>query len=128
MQLIHVEITDEFDGVSAPYWLSVLEHGRGPRKSTKQAEASGMSNFFFGKGLWKIMFTWMQKHHMFHATTQKGKINEAKYLTWYINKYGNQQFRNKVFVDVYTTARNETVTAIMEKFDVTIDKITMDIL
>jgi hypothetical protein len=46
----------------------------------------------------------------------------------YINKYGNKQFRNKTFIDVYTTVRKETIKKIDKKFSQAISKITMDIL
>jgi hypothetical protein len=46
----------------------------------------------------------------------------------YINKYGNQQFRNKVFVDVYQTVRKETIEKINKKFSDKISKITMEVL
>jgi hypothetical protein len=49
-------------------------------------------------------------------------------LTWYINKYGNQQFRNKIFVDIYETERKKTIEQINNKFSVSISKITMEVI
>jgi hypothetical protein len=116
MKMFSIEITELHDGILVPYWLSVLERGRGPRKS----------NVDFG--LYKKIYRWMEKRNMFKSTDAKGKLREAKYMTWYINKYGNQQFRNKVFVDVYTEVRKATIEKIDKKFGDKISKITMDIL
>ena len=116
MRMFTVEITDFHDGILVPYWLGVLERGRGPRKSTKDS------------GLYKKIYKWMQKHNMFKSSTSKGRIAEAKGLTWYINKYGNQQFRNKVYVDVYNTVRKETIAKIDKKFGFAINKITMNVI
>lgn len=116
MKMFAVEITELHDGILVPYWLGVLEHGRGPRKSNVDT------------GLVKKIYAWMNKHNMFRSVTAKGKLNEAKQMTWYINKYGNQQFRSKVFVDVYTSVRKQTIEAINKKFSNQISKITMEIL
>lgn len=116
MKLIQVEIRDNGAGVIAPFWLGVVERGRGVRKSNTD------------HGLWKIIYKWMAKRGMFKSRTPEGKINEAKGLTWYINKYGNQQFRNKAFVDIYTTERARTVEEIKQQYGLAIGKITQDIL
>ena len=116
MKMFTVEITELHDGILVPYWLGVLERGRGPRKSNVDS------------GLWKKIYNWMSKHNMFRSGTAKGKVNEAKSVTWYINKYGNRQFRNKTFVDIYTSVRAQTITAINKKFESQISKITMEIL
>lgn len=116
MAMFTVEITDLHDGILVPYWLGVLERGRGPRKSNTDS------------GLYKKIYRWMEKHNMFKSGTLKGKLNEAKSMTWYINKYGNQQFRNKTFIDVYKTVRQQTIEKITKKFADKIGKITYDIL
>lgn len=116
MRMFEVEITDLHDGILVPYWLSVLEHGRGARKSNVDS------------GLFKKIYRWMEKHNMFKSGTAKGKLREAKFMTWYINKYGNQQFRNKTFIDVYTTVRKETIEKINKKFSDKIGQITMEVL
>lgn len=116
MKMFTVEITDFHDGILVPYWLVVLERGRGPRKSNVDT------------GLYKKIYRWMEKHNMFKSGTAKGKLSEAKQMTWYINKYGNQQFRNKTFIDVYTTVRKETIDKIDKKYGFSINKITMDVI
>jgi hypothetical protein len=116
MKMFTVEITELHDGILVPYWLGVLERGRGPRKSNVDT------------GLYKRIFKWMEKHNMFKSQTAKGKLNEAKQMTYYINKYGNQQFRFKVFVDVYTSVRKQTIEKIEKKFSEKIGKITTDVL
>jgi hypothetical protein len=110
-------VEDDFHcGILVPYWLSVLQEGRGPRKSTKDY------------GLAKIIYRWMEKHNMFKSQTPKGKINEAKSLTWYIDKYGNKHFRSKTFIDIYKTERQKTIEKIDKKFSETISKITMEVI
>jgi hypothetical protein len=116
MRMFTIEETDFNCGITVPYWLGVLERGRGPRRSNVDT------------GLYKKIYRWMEKRNMFKSTTAKGKLAEAKSLTWYINKYGNQQFRNKVFIDVYQTVRRETIEKINKKFSDKISKITMEIL
>jgi hypothetical protein len=116
MSLFKIIETDLNCGIEVPFWLGVLQHGRGPRKSSQSHD------------LWKRMYRWMESKSMFRSGTPKGKINEAKYVTYYINKYGNKQFRNKTYVDIYETARKETIKKIEDKFSKEIGKIVMDIL
>lgn len=114
--MFSIEITELHDGILVPYWLGVLERGRGPRRSTTSS------------GLYKKIYRWMEKRNMFRSSTTKGKLSEAKQMTWYINKYGNQQFRNKTFVDIYTTVRKQTIEKIDKKFGFAINKITMEVI
>lgn len=116
MRMFEIEITDMNSGVLVPYWLPVLQKGRGPRKGTKDY------------GLAKKIYRWMEKRNMFKSTTPAGKMNEAKGMTWYINKYGNKHFRSKTFVDVYETERKKTIEDINKKFAFQIGKITTEIL
>lgn len=116
MRQIVIEITETSQGVIAPYWLGVLQKGRGPRKSTKD------------HGLVKIIYKWMEKRNLFRSVTNEGKFSEAKSMTWYLNKYGNKHFRSKVFIDVYTTERQRTIERINQKYGEAITKITVDIL
>ena len=116
MRQFEIETTDTSAGILVPYWLSVLEHGRGKRRSNKDS------------GLVNKIYAWMQKRNMFRSVTAKGKMNEAKFLTWYINKYGNKQFRSKVFVDIYTAERKKTIEKINQKFSLAIGKITMQVI
>jgi hypothetical protein len=115
MKMIEVEIRDNGAGVTAPFWLGVLERGRGKRVNNVD------------HGLWKKIYNWMQKRGMFKSRTPEGKVAEAKGLTWYINKYGNQQFRNKAFVDIYSTAREQAIQEIKAQYGLAINKITKDI-
>lgn len=70
----------------------------------------------------------MEKKGKFKSRTAKGRINEAKSLTWYLNKYGNKHFRSKTFVDIYKSEREKFIKKIEEKFSFEISKITMDVL
>jgi len=103
-------------GIEVPYWLGVLERGRGPRRSTKD------------HGLWKKIYRWMERKNMFRSRTDKGRISEAKGLTWYINKHGNEQFRKKVYIDIYNSERRMLIEKIDERFSFFIGKITTDII
>lgn len=116
MALIEVEVRESGGGVLAPSWLSVLERGRGKRKSSKSSNLVGK------------IYAWMAKRNLFKSKTPKGKQNEARAMTWYINKYGNQQFRKKVFVEVFTKAREECVEAVTAKYGEAIARITKQII
>lgn len=116
MAMFHVELRQDGAGITVPYWIGVLQRGRGPRKSSKSS------------GLYKIIFRWMSKNNMFRSSTDKGKIREAKFMTWYINKYGNKQFRSKVFIDVYETETRKAINNIDKKFGLLIGQITSDVL
>lgn len=116
MGLFEIEESDFHIGILVPYWLSVLERGRGPRKSNKDS------------GLVKKIYRWMEARNMFRSGTAKGKMNEAKFMTLYINKYGNKQFRSNVFIDIYKSEREKTIKQIDEKFSFAINKITMEVI
>jgi hypothetical protein len=116
IKMLEIEEDDSHIGIVAPFWLGVLQRGRGPRKSTTSHE------------LYKKIYRWMEKQNMFKSSTNEGRLREAKSLTWYINKYGNKQFRNKIFIDIYESVRKQTIEEINGKFDFIINEITMDIL
>ena len=116
MRMIEIEIRPDGGGVLAPYWFGVFQRGRGPRKSNKD------------HGLVDIIYNWMLRHNKFKSVTKKGRINEAKSLTWYINKYGNKQFRSQVFIDIYKSAREDCINKINQQYSLEIDKITKQIL
>ena len=116
MRLFEIEETEHNIGILVPYWISVLQRGRGPRRSTKDS------------GLSKIIYRWMEKHNMFRSATPRGKMNEAKSLTWYINKYGNKHFRSGRFIDIYETARQVAVDKIMNRFSLEIGEITKQVI
>jgi hypothetical protein len=116
MKMFEVIETEYSAGIMVPFWISVLQKGRGPRRSNTDS------------GLWKKIYRWMEKRAMFRSKTAKGRINEARSLTWYINKYGNQHFRSKVFVDVYNEERKKTIEKINKKYSEFISKITMEVI
>ncbi len=116
MRMIEVEMRISGAGVLAPYWLGVMERGRGPRKSAKDHNLAAK------------IFAWMRKRNMFRSRTPEGQLAEAKSMTWYINKYGNQHFRSKQFVDIYKSAREQCVMDVTEEYGREISKITQDIL
>jgi len=116
MKMFKIEITELHDGILVPYWLGVLERGRGPRKSNVDT------------GLYKKIYRWMEKHNLFKSSDATARLREAKFMTLYINKYGNKQFRSKTFVDIYTTVRKQTIEKIDKKFGEVIGKITYDVI
>jgi len=116
MKLFGVEVRQDGAGVVVPYWISVLQKGRGPRRGTKDY------------GLVKKIYRWMENRSMFKSTTARGRMNEAKSMTWYINKYGNKHFRSQLFVDIYESERKKTIAKIDAKINKELSKITMDIL
>ena len=116
MRMFHVELRSDGAGVVVPYWIPVLQRGRGPRRSSRS------------HGLWKKIYKWMARNNMFKSSTAKGRQNEAKHMTWYINKHGNQQFRSKVFLDIYESETKKTIRRIDQKYSLLIGKITSDII
>ena len=108
--------TDLEVGILVPFWLSVLQKGRGPRKSNVDS------------GLAKKIYRWMEKRNMFKSRTPEGKISEAKSMTWYLNKFGNKQFRSKTFIDIYEEERKKTIEEVNKKFSFEVSRITMEVL
>lgn len=113
---IEIETRPNGAGVVAPYWLSVLQTGRPPRRSKTDS------------GLWRRIYAWMHKNGMFNSRTDKGRINEAKAMTWYINKYGTEHFRSREFIDIYETARKKCIRDVEQKYTEFAFTITQSIL
>ena len=117
-KLMIVEITDFHDGVLVPYWFGVVEKGRGPWLGKN-----------VGNPLLKVrIYNWMQKHNLFKSKTEAGRRGEAFVIARKINKFGNEQFRKHVYIDVYNTVRKETIAKIDKKFGFAINKITMEVI
>ncbi len=118
MDMWEIEVRENGAGVLVPYWMGVLEWGRGPRLKNKDHK------------LYLKIKAWMAKRGMLKGTTEEQRDNEAKRLTWYINRYGNQQYNlgNRIFVDVYRSEREKTIEAIGKKFFALADKITKDVI
>ena len=116
MKMFTIEQTDRSAGILVPYWIPVLEHGRGKRKSNKDS------------GLVNRIYDWMERRGMFEASTKEGKLREAKAMTWFINKYGTKHFRSQIFIDVYTTERARTISRINAKFVLSLGKITTNVI
>lgn len=116
MKLFEIEIREEGGGVLVPYWIPVLQKGRGPRVNNKDWE------------LWKKIYAWMNRKNLFRSSTNEGKVSEAKSVTWYINKYGNKHFRSKQFIDIYESARKKFIEDVNKMYSEQIDKITMEVI
>ena len=114
-KLIEVEIRDNGAGVLAPFWLPVLERGRAPRKNSADHK------------LYTKIYDWMAKRNMFKSKTEKGRINEAKSLTWFINKYGTKMYRDGVFKDIYSRETEKAIEKIDKAIQLEAYKITREI-
>ena len=114
-KLIEVEIRNNGAGVLAPFWLPVLERGRAPRKNSTDHK------------LYTKIYDWMAKRNMFKSKTEKGRINEAKSLTWFINKYGTKMYRDGVFKDVYSRETEKAIEKIDKAIQLEAYKITREI-
>ena len=114
-KLIEVEIRYNGAGVLAPFWLPVLERGRSPRKNSTDHK------------LYTKIYDWMAKRNMFKSKTEKGRINEAKSLTWFINKYGTKMYRDGVFKDVYSRETEKAIEKIDKAIQLEAYKITREI-
>lgn len=114
-KLIEVEIRDNGAGVLAPFWLPVLERGRSPRKNSTDHK------------LYTKIYDWMAKRNMFKSKTEKGRINEAKSLTWFINKYGTKMYRDGVFKDVYSRETEKAIEKIDKAIQLELYTITREI-
>jgi hypothetical protein len=118
MKMFTVEITDLHDGILVPYWLGVLERGRGPWLGKN-----------IGNPLLRVkIYNWIIKHNLFNDKTDKERKGIAFVIARKINKLGNKQFRSNTFIDVYTSVRAQTIESINKKFSSQISKITMDVL
>lgn len=116
MKMFEIKEDENHIGILVPFWISVLQVGRGPRRSNVD------------HGLAKKIFNWMLKRNMFRSQTPEGRLSEARSMTWYINKHGNKHFRSKVFKDIYRTERENTIKKIDQKFSVYVSKITMEVI
>ena len=114
--MIHTNSQPNKATVTVPYWFSITEHGRGIRKS--------INNYNLEQKIYK----WMQDRNMFKSQTAKGRINEARGLTWYINKYGTKQFRNKEFRDVYTSETQKLALEVNRLALTQVKKISSDLV
>ena len=86
--------TDTHLIVDAPSYIFAVETGRGPRKSSQNANLKSK------------LLQWVQAR----SITWAGKTSEqiASFLTWYINKYGTKLYREGGVKDIITPALAET--------------------
>lgn len=99
--LFQVEGGRDSATIYAPYWVDALQRGRGARKSNKTTWSN--LNGYEMSALQLALYRWMEKHNSFRSSTEKGKINDAKSLAFYINKYGTKQYREGKYIDIYDT-------------------------
>lgn len=102
--------------VTGPYWLSVVENGRKPRRSSEDHR------------LYLRIYAWMDRKGLFESRSPKGKLNEAKSLTWYINKYGTKQYRERVYKDVYTTETRKLRDDLLNEYGRIVQNIASDLV
>lgn len=116
MALFEIEEDENHVGVLAPYWIGIFQKGRGPRKGNTDHGLAGK------------IYKWMEKRGLFRSKTAEGRANEAKSLTWYINKHGNRHFRSGRFIDIYETERQVAIDKIMQRFSLEIGQITKQVI
>lgn len=102
--LMVIDVAGETIKVLVPYWFPIVEYGRGPRKSNEDS------------GLVDKIYKWMAARNMFKSKTEKGKDNEAKRLTWYINHHGTKQFKKHIYKDIYETETEQVKKRLEENF------------
>ena len=105
--LVEVQGNSGSGRVLVPFWWSTLQHGRGKRETTK-TEWRNFKGYKMST-MQRAIYRWMQKNGRFTAQSDAGRINEAKSVTWYINKHGNKHFQERRYIDIYDTLVNETV-------------------
>jgi len=118
MRMFEIEVRDDGAGILVPYWIGVLQKGRGPWLGKNRGTPL----------LRVIIYNWMRKKGLFKSKTEAGKRGEAFVIARSINKRGNVHFRSKTFVDVFETERKKTIKKIDDKFGILIGKITMDVI
>lgn len=112
--MVSTEFTEGRATVSVPYWFAVTERGRGPRRNSEDYQ------------LYLKIFSWMERRNLFRSKSKRGRINEAKALTWFINKHGTKQFRDGRFVDIYTSATQVVAQRVRTTLMEQVKKITSD--
>ena len=118
MRLFEIEIRDDGAGILVPYWLGVLERGRGPWRGQN-----------IGNPLLRvIIYNWIKKHNLFGDKKESERKGIAFVIARKINKEGNKQFRSNTYIDIYKSEREKTIKKIDEKFSHAIDKITMEVI
>lgn len=118
MAMFEIHETQSSCGLLVPAWFSVFENGRGPWRGTN-----------IGNPLLRVkIYNWMKKRNLFRSSTEAGKRGEAFVIARHINKFGNEQYRNHIHIDVYTTEREKTIKEIDQKFSVLINKITKEVI
>jgi hypothetical protein len=124
--LVIVEGDKDKGRVLVPYWFDVVQRGRGKRKTNK-------GDFFSFKGrelsTFQIaIYNWMEKNGRFESRTENGKINEAKGLAWYINKFGTKHYRSGQYIDIYDTLVKELAEDMRKQYMEEAMKITSDLV
>ena len=114
--MIHTNSQPNKATVTVPYWFSITEHGRGPRRVNKSS------------GLNDKIYNWMKARNMFKSKTEVGRRNEAKQLTWYINHFGTNQFHDQIYKDIYTSETQKLAIEVNRLALTQVKKITSDLV
>lgn len=105
------EADDKGARIKVPFWFPTFETGRGKRKSTTPTPATDKR---FKTGFSQRLYEWMKRNSKFKTFTERGKINEAEGLRWWINKHGTKLFRKggrkDIFSNVITDKRMKQLT------------------
>ena len=124
--MIAVEGNKNAAKILVPYWWPVTQYGRGKRRTTKTEWTNFKGAEFSTFQL--AIYMWMEKYNRFKAKTEKGKINEAKSVAWYINKYGDAHKRSGTFIDIYDTLVKQLSEKLTKEVGMVALKITSDFI
>lgn len=111
--LFQVEGGRDSATIYAPYWVDALQRGRGKWGGTNIGKKTG----FMGAEMTAFqinIYKWLEKHDGFKSETPKGKINDARFLAWYINENGTKQFREGKYIDIYDTIIKQSAEQLYE--------------
>lgn len=90
----NVYLSNPYTGVlEGAAYAGVLERGRGPAKG---GGSSSNSDFIENLKQWIVARNWVVKD-------AKDLEQKAKFLKWYLNKFGSWAFRNNSRTDIFTT-------------------------
>lgn len=81
-QFIELDVRTDTGTLKAPRYITTMEEGRGPRTSSTHA------------GLQGLIYAWMARKGLFKSGEVNARQEEAKRMTWYINKYGTRLYQS----------------------------------
>lgn len=87
-------------------YAGVLERGRGPRRKDE------LTDFLENLKIWIVA------RGLDYGGNEKGLERLARFLRWYINKYGTKLFRTGRTIDIFTTPMDDVARRLSERLGV----------